>query len=62
MIHLDLKVEEQQALLDVLETSISELHTEIIHTERREYKTMLKSRKQLLMEMLEHLRSAPVAG
>jgi hypothetical protein len=62
MIHLDLKYEERQALVEVLENEISELSSEIFHTERLEYKSMLKSRKKLLMEMLEHLRTAPVAG
>jgi hypothetical protein len=62
MIHLDLKYEERQALVEVLENEISELSSEIFHTKRLEYKSMLKSRKKLLMEMLEHLRTAPVAG
>lgn len=50
--NLSLTVEEQQALMDVLECSISELHTEIMHTDRRDLRQCLKDRKELLVNLL----------
>jgi hypothetical protein len=49
--------EEFQALKDVLECTISELHSEIVHTDERELRCMLKNRKQVLVKMLENVRS-----
>lgn len=61
MYSLNLTVEEYQALMDILECSISEIHSEIIHTDRRELKEMLKNRKQVLIRMLDNARQTQAA-
>jgi hypothetical protein len=56
MYALNLSMEEHQALLDVLESSISELHSQIVHTDRYDYKKVLKNRKQVLLGLLNDLQ------
>lgn len=62
MYNLNLSTEEHQALIDVLECSISELHLEIMHTDRWDLKDRLKARKQVLLAMLENARAMQVAA
>jgi hypothetical protein len=62
MITLQLNDEEQQALIDILECSISEIHSEIVHTERYELKECLKGRRQVMLKLLDELRKAPVSA
>jgi hypothetical protein len=62
MYNLNLSIEERQALMDVLECSISELHTQIIHTDRYDFKMLLKDRKQVLLKMLDDTRDAQPAA
>jgi hypothetical protein len=48
--------EEEQALLTVLlENAISDLRTEIVDTDRLDYREMLKNRKALLKKLLQEL-------
>jgi hypothetical protein len=61
MYNLNLNGEEYQALTEMLECSISQIHSEIIHTDHRELKEMLKNRKQVLVNMLESVRSMQAA-
>jgi hypothetical protein len=61
MYALNLSVEEHEALLDVLESSISELHSQIVHTDRHEFKKLLKNRKQVLLGLLENLQQDQAA-
>jgi hypothetical protein len=51
--------EEQQAvLLDQLDCCIDELHTEIMDTDRREYRELLKKRRDLVRHILDSIREA----
>jgi hypothetical protein len=56
MFTLNLSDEERQALVDVLECYVVELHSEIMHTDRRELKNCLKDRKQTLLKILDTLK------
>ena len=56
MYTLSLDQEEHEALRDVLECSLSELHSEIVHTDNRCYKQALKDRKEVLQRMLNDLQ------
>ena len=62
MYSLNLSLEERQALMDVLECSISELHTQIIHTDRYDFKMLLKNRRQVLLRMLDSMRDTQPAA
>lgn len=57
MYTVTLTSEQHTVLLDILECAVSELHTEIVHTDNRCLKDALKDRKHILQEMLEVLRS-----
>lgn len=56
MYTVTLTSEQHAVLLDLLECALSELHTEIVHTDNRCLKDALKDRKHILMEMMEALR------
>ena len=58
MINLNLTLEEQQTLVEMLECSIRDIHSEIVHTDHREFREMLKNRKQMLLAMLDNMRQA----
>ena len=58
MVHLDLSEEERQILLEVLETALSDLRMEIAHTDRMEFREMLKERKAVLSKAIEALQEA----
>jgi hypothetical protein len=58
---ITLSIEEIQALSDVLECSVIELRSQIVHTDRYSYKQMLKNRKELLQNILASLK-APSAS
>lgn len=62
MYTLNLSIDEHQALLEVLECSISELHSEIVHTDRCEFKELLKTRKRTLVQLLETLKTNSAVG
>lgn len=55
MIHLDLSLEEQLILAETLDCCLSELHTEITHTDNRDYKQMLLHRKAVLLKIQQAL-------
>jgi hypothetical protein len=57
MYTLMLTSEQHQILLDILECAVSEIHTEIIHTDNRCMKDALKDRKHILQEMLDAFRA-----
>ena len=59
MYTLNLTAEQQQALVDILECSVSDIRSEIVHTENHCLKQILKDRKQVLVGMLESLRQQP---
>jgi len=56
MYTVTLTSEQHAVLLDLLECALSELHTEIVHTDNRCLKDALKDRKHTLQEMIEALR------
>jgi len=49
---------EMAALHDVVQNYLSDLHTEISHTDDRDFKAALRSRQELLQSVLQKL-SAP---
>jgi hypothetical protein len=53
---ITLSVEEKQALEDVLECSVYELRSQIVHTDRYSFKQMLKNRKAVLQNILSTLK------
>lgn len=56
MFTLHLDEEEKAILLQLLETCIADLHSEIINTDNVDYKTMLKGRKAVLVKLFEALQ------
>ncbi len=58
MISLKLNEEERRLLVELLECDISDLRTEIAHTDRREYKEMLKNREALMKKLEQELELA----
>ena len=51
MIQLNLTTEEEQVLRDELKVRLTELDLEIVHTDRFEFKNMLKSRRDQLRKV-----------
>ena len=47
--------------MDVLECAISEIRSQIVHADRSDFKALLKSRKQVMLELLESLKQASAA-
>ena len=58
MVRLELSPEQYQLLVELLESCLSDLRVEIVDTARIDYKDMLKDRKDILLSLLETLRSA----
>jgi hypothetical protein len=58
MITLTLTTEEQEILAAMLDCQLSDIHSEIVHCDNLEYKKMLKSRKDLLVNLLNRLKSS----
>ena len=55
MLHIDLADAEAQMLRGLIETSLSDLRTEIHHTDTRSYREMLKAQEALLKKLLQRL-------
>jgi LPS O-antigen subunit length determinant protein (WzzB/FepE family) len=60
--NLTLTAQERDELRLVLGTYISEMHTEIVHTDRYEFRQELKARRALLQGVLHRLVGAPTAA
>ena len=58
----DLTLEEHEVLTELLANRLSELELELVHTDHKDFKEMLKRRQRLLTQVLEKLRPAPVAA
>jgi hypothetical protein len=56
MLELDLDLTEREILSDVIETILADLRMEIGRTDRKEFREMLKKRKQVLVKILMCLR------
>lgn len=64
MVELHLDREETIVLTNMLDECIDDLRSEIVRTERFDYREMLKTRESLLKKILVQIRSAeetPVA-
>ncbi len=61
MFSLEFSAEQVEILSQVLRHHFVELTFELSHTDTREYKEMLKRRKELLQDRLEKLSHAPAA-
>jgi hypothetical protein len=57
MIQLDLKKEEQDILIEVLDICISDLRMEIADTDKMDFRESLRQRKNVLKKVLESLKS-----
>lgn len=55
MIQISITTEEQALLVTLLENAISDLRTEIVDTDRFEYREMLKGRKASMNKLLHEL-------
>jgi len=65
MVELHLDREETIVLTNMLDECIHDLRSEIVRTERFEYRAMLKTRENLLKKILEQIRAAedtPIAA
>ena len=62
MYSINLSSEEQQALRHVLEISISDLHSQIVRTDRHDFKRMLIERKKVLLGLLNSLQEERAVG
>ncbi|HSH68491.1 MAG TPA: hypothetical protein VK997_01140 [Deferrisomatales bacterium] len=57
MTHLELSEAEVEALGEVFETYLSDLRMEIVATDRAEFREGLKTRKELILSMLERMKA-----
>ena len=57
MIQLQLTEEEQDILVHLLETCITDLRVEIHEADNYEYRNMLKTRKETLIKLQQALKS-----
>lgn len=62
MIQLHLTAEEQELLQDMLEVQLSELRMEIAGTDRLEFRNHLRTRKAVLMKLLDVVAPAQMVG
>lgn len=58
MTRLELSPEEQEALIEVLESFLSDLRMEIADTERLAFRERLKGQEQIIKRLLEVLRKS----
>lgn len=57
MIHLDLTTEEKRILIDVLESTLSDMRMEIADTDSvTDFKEALKAKKEVVTKILDTLR------
>lgn len=54
-VRLKLTPEEREIFVDVLDTCLSDLRMQIGHTDRQDFREMLKRRKKVLMKVLDRL-------
>ncbi|MDX1624861.1 MAG: hypothetical protein R3199_12880 [Gemmatimonadota bacterium] len=58
-IRLDLSDQEQEILVTVLDSYLSDLRMEIANTDKKDYREMLKERKAVIRKTLEALGAVP---
>lgn len=54
---ITLTSEEQSTLVDILECCVSNLRSQIVHTDRYTYKQMLRDRRQIVQNILTTLEN-----
>lgn len=54
-VRLELTLGERKIFVDILDTCLSDLRMEIGHTDRQDFREMLKRRKKVLRKVLEKL-------
>lgn len=57
---IELTSEELEVLRDTVRRNVSEMETEISHTHSRDFREMLKQRRQRLEQVLQKLMAEPV--
>jgi ubiquitin C-terminal hydrolase len=57
MAQFELSAAEAKLLSELLNSSLTELHTEINHTDSRELREELKEREEKIREILERIKS-----
>lgn len=58
MLQLELNNQEQETLTEVLKSFLSELRTEISHTDRKAYREQLKDQDQTVRQILGRVEQA----
>jgi hypothetical protein len=61
MLRLELNDQEQEALVEALTSFLSELRTEVSHTDRLAYRQRLKDQEQSIRQILARLETSDVA-
>ena len=61
MIQLDLTDADEQDLREEVEKRLTEIEIEIVHTDSKDYRNMLKRRRESLLKLLEKLPDVRVA-
>ena len=61
MIQLDLTDADEQDLREEVEKRLTEIEIEIVHTDSKDYRNMLKRRRESLLKLLEKLPDMRVA-
>jgi hypothetical protein len=62
MISFEMTEEEAKMVQGVIERYLSHLQTEIIHTDRREFREALKEREKFLKGIIDRLQTTITAG
>lgn len=58
MLQLELNDKEQETLAEVLRSFLSELRTEVSHTDRQAYRERLRDQEQLIKQILSRVEVA----
>ncbi|HEY6896597.1 MAG TPA: hypothetical protein VI279_04995 [Rhodocyclaceae bacterium] len=53
MSHIEFTEQEREILEDVLRSALSDLKTEVSHTDRRDYRAALKQQEQIVRQILD---------
>jgi len=61
MQRLEFSPEELDLLRDILQHALSEIDVEVFRTDTRDFKTMLKGRRELMAHILAKLPTTPIA-
>lgn len=54
-VQMEFTQEEREIFVDVLDTCLSDLRMEIAHTDRQDFREILKVRKRIIMKVLDKL-------